>query len=445
MKSTYLALTILWVASTAVTFAQSKLSVLKIGDTVPNITVKDFRALSGATNIREMSSKGGLIISFWATWCTPCLREMRLLDSLSTENKSRLRVISATYETEDAVNRFFRRNAAPQSASLLVVANDSTLHDHFPHRSIPHNIWIDKQGIVKAITGSDEITRANLSRFLSEGSSDLYQKDDDLAFDFLKPYRIADDEIGYRSQISGYNPRITSGVSYNPKTGGTTQRYFSWNTRIAELFWTAYTEQMTIRINWDLVELQTSDSVRFYHPRSNMAQFERSRYYSGDFAKDERKWNAENLYCYELILPRHTSNSVVAEYMFNDLQRFFNIKAEVRKRIKLCRLVFFGQTNITRADSLAASTIELQDGLLIVKNKTIEELLNYLYEWFGNKEPYINRSGVHHGINWEIKLPKLNGRQTYSENELWDALKKQGMTYKMRNRRYPVLVLRDLN
>lgn len=392
--------------------------------------------------ISNLYHKGGLIINFWATWCSPCLKEIKLLDSIASENPDRLAILSVTYEPEDVINSFFKRSGRPKSADLFVTAGDSLCHQYFPHRSIPHNIWVDSKGVVKAITSGDEINRKNISSFLNNKTDQLYQKDDDLSFDFTKPYNIPDSAIGYRSQISGFNGRITSGAAYNK---GTTKRYFSWNTRVAELFWMAYCKQLTARINWNLVELHTLDSVRFFRSRDNRNLVKKFREYKGDLLAFDREWDQQNLFCYDLILPREVSNDQASEYMFNDLQRYFNLEVDIENRRKECRLISFPTRAAVKADTKVKASIELKDGELIVTNQTIDELMLYLYDWFGNEQPYINNSKVSCPINLTITLPPLNGRETYSETEIWEGLRKQGMIYKIKRRQYPVLILTDLN
>jgi len=419
---------------------------IKVGDTIPPVLLKNLlQPTAEKTAISNLYGKGGLIINFWATWCVPCIREIKLLDSIASENPDQLSVLSVTYETDDLASSFFKRSGTPKSANLIVSTGDTILHQYFPHRSIPHNIWIDPKGVVKSITSGEEINRKNIRSFLTNRTEQLYQKDDDMSFDFSKPYHIPDTAIGYRSQISRFNERITSGVTYNNKIGGSTQRYFSWNTRVAELFWMAYCKQLTSRINWNLVELHTRDSVRFFHPKINLNQFKRSRYHTGNFTADERRWNKENLFCYDLILPREVNNDQVSEYMINDLQRYFNMKASIAIRKKQCRLVSLSSSLGIKGDTAAKASIELKDGALIVTNQTIDEFMLYLYEWFGNEQPYINDSGISYPINLTITLPSLNGRDTYSEAEIWESLRKQGLDYRTKKRSYPVLLLTDLN
>ena len=60
---------------TSYVFAQSR--------ALPNINVKSLEGNN--INITEIENEGKpIIISFWATWCKPCVEEMPSLDSLLT-------------------------------------------------------------------------------------------------------------------------------------------------------------------------------------------------------------------------------------------------------------------------------------------------------------------------------------------------------------------------
>ena len=42
-----------------------------------------------------------LVINFWATWCTPCLKEMPELERFYQDNKARAEVWGVTFEDSD--------------------------------------------------------------------------------------------------------------------------------------------------------------------------------------------------------------------------------------------------------------------------------------------------------------------------------------------------------
>lgn len=52
-----------------------------------------------------------LVLNFWATWCTPCVEEMPLLNAFFQENKSKSwQVVGLAIDQPSAVKRFLKQN-----------------------------------------------------------------------------------------------------------------------------------------------------------------------------------------------------------------------------------------------------------------------------------------------------------------------------------------------
>lgn len=417
-----------------------------IGSKVPELKINNGKYINGDKNssVTDLYRKGGLIINFWATWCLPCLKEQKRLDSLMRIYPD-LSVLSTTYEDSVIVRKFFNKVGLPKSTAMVITANDTSFHKYFEHRLIPHNIWINKKGTIKAVTGGDEIIEKNIKNFLINSDLDsIYFKNDDLTFDYRKIYHVADSLIQFRSFISGYNERITSGQLYGGNEKGVFKRFFAWNRPIVQLFWLAHTEQQNSRINWNLIELHTSDSTRFFLPRSNLSLFKRSRYNRGDdFANNERKWMRDNSFCYELILPRETKFSSSSEYMIKDLELFFNIKTEVKKRKMLVNVVLFNKVGVKRQINLnldELSVLSLDQGILTIKNATVDQVLNFLSQKFEYDIPYVNKTGNTDKLNFLI-----DGKgNILTLQDIWDKLSELGFRKIERRSFYPVLVIKDL-
>ena len=73
MKRTAIVLFLLLILS--ITYAQNDNTQ---GRTIPSVTIKDFKG--NPYNTSEIKNDGKpLILSFWATWCKPCLRELNAI------------------------------------------------------------------------------------------------------------------------------------------------------------------------------------------------------------------------------------------------------------------------------------------------------------------------------------------------------------------------------
>jgi thiol-disulfide isomerase/thioredoxin len=51
----------------------------------------------------ETLQKGPVLVSFWALWCKPCLKEMPHLDSLAAETKGKLTVLAINMDSSKSV------------------------------------------------------------------------------------------------------------------------------------------------------------------------------------------------------------------------------------------------------------------------------------------------------------------------------------------------------
>jgi thiol-disulfide isomerase/thioredoxin len=52
-----------------------------------------------------------LVLNFWATWCTPCVEEMPLLEAFFQENQSKSwQVVGLAIDQPSAVKRFLKQN-----------------------------------------------------------------------------------------------------------------------------------------------------------------------------------------------------------------------------------------------------------------------------------------------------------------------------------------------
>ena len=70
--------------------------------------------------LRLADFKGrALVVNFWATWCTPCVEEMPLLNAFFQENKSKSwQVLGLAIDQPSAVKRFLTQNPVEYPVGL---------------------------------------------------------------------------------------------------------------------------------------------------------------------------------------------------------------------------------------------------------------------------------------------------------------------------------------
>jgi thiol-disulfide isomerase/thioredoxin len=102
---------------------------------------------SGRTLTADTSKNKLTLVHFWATWCLPCIEEMRELDTLSAAYaKNGLQIYPLSMDTGGmkAVKLFFRNN---QIIHLPVIFDSGmTMFRNYELRGVPGTIFLDSHG-----------------------------------------------------------------------------------------------------------------------------------------------------------------------------------------------------------------------------------------------------------------------------------------------------------
>jgi len=161
-----------------------EIKVLSIGDKVPDIR---FTMLNYPKRFARLSDfKGKLVIlDFWGTWCGACTARFPKMDSLQKIYVDKLQILLVnsvhhTGDKEEKITTFFKKWDATKNRKpeLPVVIEDSVALQFFPHKMIPHYVWITAEGRVAAITGPYEVTGENIQAMLRDENRKLPVKKD---------------------------------------------------------------------------------------------------------------------------------------------------------------------------------------------------------------------------------------------------------------------------
>lgn len=426
MKAIKISLCFLFISLTI--NAQTK--TLKIGDTVP-------------VHLKNLYKDGLLIINFWATWCGPCLNELPILDSAAHQFKGKLNVLSVTYEPESAVKTFLATKKQLSVSNLNMLTADSRLHQLFPHRIIPHNIWVDANGIIRHISGSEGISKKNIGEFLNGATLNLNTKKDKIDFKSGKAFHLRDSAFSYRSILTGYVPGIGGGQNYYTvlkKDGRYVNRLFSWASSIHQLYLSAYSGMKSYHTDASKVDVQTTDSLHFFWPKQAPQSMSRSGY------KNLEEWCNQNIYCYELRLPRPVKDSVFFTYMLDDLNRNFGYKTHIEQKLRPCMVISSKSPNKQPKSSSSDSVfIKLETNRLIAQKATITEILTYVIDRFTklNDKPiasyFIDERKKRYPFDLLIQIDEKLTLQAIIK-----ILEKEfGFQFKYEKRNVPILTITD--
>ena len=170
--------------ATGVALSTDSIKPLQIGDSIPsalwNMPLQMVKAgQEGTTTVTLNDYKGKLIIlDFWATYCSSCIKAMPGIHQVKEKIGEQLAVLPITSGKEPVISEFLGSNHLIKHLNIFSIINSQPLNKYFPHRIIPHYVWITPSGRIAATTDADEITAANINKLLKEASLDLNIKQD---------------------------------------------------------------------------------------------------------------------------------------------------------------------------------------------------------------------------------------------------------------------------
>lgn len=420
---------------------------LKVGDTIPDLVVQNIiQSDDKQVKMSDMYKDGLLLIDFWATWCAPCIKLMIQMDTLKKQFPN-FHSLSVTYQDSLEVKRFLDlpSNSDINTERLTIVTNDTLLKQYLPHRSLPHSVWIDSMGVIKAITYGRSVTANRIKEFLAEqdlSDKSLIAKNDRDDFDYFKPFHLGDSLFKYRSIITPMISGIGGGNLVNSQYRKI-DRFFAWNNNIPALYWAAFSKFQP-SLKKELIEIYTKDTLKFYKPSESLLQLHESEY------KNIEQWQKENVYCYELVLPEPVSDTTFAKYMIQDLNRFFGFKTRTTEREMQCVVLRsdLSQVNLpptTQPDS--SPFITFQYPKLIATNINMDDLVHYLMGFYSkNTKPIVNKTSCEMSFDLVLDLGEYLGivGEGISLEMVLKGMKKLGITWSEEIHPYPVLVIEDL-
>ena len=413
------------------------LKELQIGSKITPISIsKIFPESATLSDLETGYKKGGLIINFWASWCVPCVKEMELLGKLAKKYPDKLTVLSVTHEGPEVTKAFLARHPEINISGLTILNNDKNFVQLFPHRYLPHNVWIDKNGIIESITAGEEINEKNILKFLAGKSLNATIKKDNLDFDYFKPFIPADSLLRFSSNFSSYQSGIGAGCLTPPKNSKLkAKRIFSWNSTILQLYWTAFSSDLRLSddINPDLVEVISKDSLKIRQPGNiNNTTF-----------KTKTDWFEHNAYCYDLSFKKPIAQDSLFGKMKSDLNYFFGYKVNLQEKERMSTIIRF-RPGIRYPKSKGGEKIfELTASGIKMQNMTIQEFIFFLNHYFYKLDPILDQTGISYPI--DLILENEDPKKGFNFNKGISLMKKRGFIFQKEKHLASVLVIQDFN
>ena len=144
----------------------------KIGEPAPDIVLGSTQ--DGHTARASDYSGKVVVISFWASWCSPCRKELATLEGLQSEAKGSLQVIAVNIEDREIFKKAVKQFA--DLHVLLVNDRNDRAQSTYEVKAIPHMVIVDTEGRILSMHkgyGEDGLAGIvdEIRRALSAGST----------------------------------------------------------------------------------------------------------------------------------------------------------------------------------------------------------------------------------------------------------------------------------
>ncbi|SEN04938.1 Thiol-disulfide isomerase or thioredoxin [Mucilaginibacter gossypiicola] len=382
---------------------------LKIGDQVPDVLIS--KLINYPTKSAKLSDFKGklLILDFWATSCGACISSMPRLDSLQQQFKDRIVILPVTYEKAEKILAFQQSNKFLRGLKFPSVVEDTVLQKIFPHRMLPHDVWVDEQGKVIAFTEAWQITAETISKQLNGTKMTGVMKVDAMDYNSRTPLLVNhnggnDSVFRYRSIITGYLKGLPSESSLKKDTLHQFIRIKSTNGNPRRLYTLAFKELQFLEK--DQIINRAADHLAFDPTAvdSNMTS---------------------HFYCYELDLPG-TSVLLARESIHQDLDRFFQVRTTMVEKDTMALIL----SPLSAINPVEEPATDIQISLDIKTTKIANLSPAAFIEWLKGSNSQlllIDDSGKHFHISaafQKAKIPLSEMNQTLKRSGVYLAYKK---------------------
>lgn len=403
------------------------LKSLQIGDKVP-VSIWKLIPKKKETKL--------VILDFWNTYCGTCLEAFPKMQKLQKQFSERLQIVlinskedkSAIEKRLGTINNAIIKNGKEpiRIPSLAAISGDNIVSKYFFHTSLPHHVWINGSGIIKAITYGHNATPENVQAMLDGANINFIVKND-LFVNEVQTNGLFQTSSPLLPVIfySAFMPYSEVGTSAHATidTIKKTFRFSFYNASLLSYFRNAF----RLKNVSERVLLELKNSEKYLQP-------------TDDNLLDN--WIRNNWFTYEIQGPLQDINNW-QESMKIDVNRFFGsmfgIEGVMEKRKFMSLIIVKSKDGLLKSAGGERLYVSNQN-LIKISNIPFEEVVNVLSQKFENMNldrPFINETCFAGNVDMH-----LEGNLDDLEN-VNKQLKQYGLNIIEAEREVEVLVIRD--
>lgn len=123
--------------------------------------------LSGRMFTKEELTKGVVVLNFWASWCTPCLKEFPGLVSLVSEQKDKLLVLGINTDEEEQLQKIKKIKKEYSLNFPIIADNSGEILNKFLISAIPISIVYKDGKVLDIFKGVNDFASEEFKEVLS--------------------------------------------------------------------------------------------------------------------------------------------------------------------------------------------------------------------------------------------------------------------------------------
>lgn len=405
----------------------SQQKALKIGDKIPEeIWTTPLNIVNNPQKTLQLSEDQDklILIDFWATWCSACLKNFPKMEALEKQFGNQLKIVPVTKESHTTLDKFFNSKNGQRYKHITSVVEDKMLSTAFPYHAIPFIAWI-KNGNLVNLTDAEQVTAETIGEILQNKKSSLQSV---IQINRKRPLMLAqqfDAEkqtslINYTLLSKGRIRAIQPGSGFHRTNGIVHGRQFT-NTSLMNIY------------QGIVYEIFADKGDRFSQKRiSNLVK-----------NTDQIEFTTTNqetealLYNFEFIVPLQNAAQLYPN-MLTTLSEYSGYPATIESQRKRCLVL----KKTSTADNLATKGGPPTDDFFkkpaLIRNKTLETLIVALNV---NDQltplPVIDETAYSGKV--DLNLGNISDLQTLKK-----ALKRYNLELTEEERDLQMLVIRDI-
>lgn len=376
-------------------------------------------------SIRPQNS--AIILDFGGLGCSSCVAQLPYLSHLNRRYHDSLTIIWVTNDTREDLLSFLTTTKIGKESTLPMIPGDSSLYSLFPHITTPYEVWIDRNGVVKAYTDDSYVDSTHIEDLIQgkrknwPSEREFFLKDDEpLTTWSTRIPREAYPKTSYGVTICPHIPGLIKNISVSTDSCRGTRSLSYANLPLLEIYYQQLLGLIPNRYESEpgYYDIEVADRDRLI--------FDRDKYY-------RIEWEQKYTYSLEGSFPTATSEAADHSRIISELNFYFALDARLEQRPRECLVIRSKHILLknvhTNIVSQASDSISF--GSLLYKLSQ---------EW--KQMPVLDETGLSAPLKSKlaISLPYGSLSDLYLLNS---ALSSNGLYIEKETRKIKVFVIRD--